>query len=237
MKLFKTKVGFLIIGLIFLIIILILFLTFRTKPSEDELISKLPPEQTVGLTKRYTEQIDKAKEIENKDYQKATLITNLRTKLPVTTENFSFSYQVNNDHYLVRLLGSDKIQAKNQFLKWLKEQNIEEQDISIVYFENNDFAITKTSLTDQLVGVTYPVNIYFSKPVNRDLLGISISPSISAYYDFNEDLTTLTITPTQYWEYGSEYKISVSKDSIDQTGSKLDKDYEFSFKTYPRSGI
>lgn len=99
------------------------------------------------------------------------------------------------------------------------------------------FSIISTNITLNPIGVADAVEILFSEPVNNESLNLTLSPEESILPLFNDNLTTLTIKPTSTWLYDTSYIIRVSSQTKSAKDQNLDKNYEFTFKTIPFSGI
>ncbi|MCR4306217.1 MAG: Ig-like domain-containing protein [Candidatus Daviesbacteria bacterium] len=114
------------------------------------------------------------------------------------------------------------------------DQNIEPID---QFIPPAKFKITSTNISDQPFEVDKDIRLIFEQPVDNESLNIKISPEEKVVFLFNSNLTELTITPTNAWDFNTRYTIKVSKSTKSQKQEYLDKDYEFYFETRPYGGI
>ncbi len=105
------------------------------------------------------------------------------------------------------------------------------------YIPPPKFKILSTNISDQPAEVLDVIRLSFDQPVDNKSLTIEISPQEDVIFLFNSDLTELTITPTNAWNFNTLYTIKVSKSTKSQKQESLEKDYEFSFQTEEYGGI
>ena len=103
--------------------------------------------------------------------------------------------------------------------------------------KTQQFNITSSNITNRLLNVSEVIKIKFSMPVKNQSLSLQINPNIEVRSSFDRNLSELTIEPFKAWRFDTIYIIRVSKTTMSSDGQNLDKNYEFTFKTTPLSGI
>lgn len=99
------------------------------------------------------------------------------------------------------------------------------------------FYITGSTLSAIPIGTTDSFSIFFSKPIANNGLVWSLQPEVPISLTFDESGSVLTVTPTQTWEFDTEYKLIIKKATSSVEGYKLDLDVVVNFKTAPYGGI
>lgn len=99
------------------------------------------------------------------------------------------------------------------------------------------FKIVSTNITNQPVAVNETVTVAFDRPANNEKLAFEITPQEKVVVLFSPDLTELTFTPLNAWDFNTRYTIKVLTSTQSQDKQFLDKDYEFSFQTEAYGGI
>lgn len=89
----------------------------------------------------------------------------------------------------------------------------------------------------QPISVAEGVNITFSKPVALGGLQIAITPEVVFTTEFSDNFKQMTIQPVPLWKYDTTYIVKISKETRSADNQTLDKDYTFTFRVLPFSGI
>jgi len=82
-----------------------------------------------------------------------------------------------------------------------------------------------------VTGRSTPVIITFSEPVNASSFygSFSLSPDITGDFAWSDNNSTVTFTPLRYYQYHTDYTVSVTKDLSDLSYNTLKEDYSFKF--------
>ncbi len=96
--------------------------------------------------------------------------------------------------------------------------------------------IANTSLNGKILRVTENIKITFNIPTSYESFFIEISPRARFIFSLSPSLNQLEIEPVDAWEYDIVYTLKLLKSN--QPGSQtIDKDYQFEYKTEPRTSI
>ena len=104
-------------------------------------------------------------------------------------------------------------------------------------FPKSEFKLLSSNITDQPISMADSIILIFNAPVNLNSLFYEIEPVEELNFSLNSTKTEVTIEPVGAWDFDTQYSIKVLKETKSQEGNLLDKDYVFTFKTYPYSGI
>lgn len=99
------------------------------------------------------------------------------------------------------------------------------------------FYITNTTLINTPIGITDNFSIFFSKPIASDGLILTIKPEVPVSLTFDESGSVLTVTPIRTWDFDTEYRLLIKKETSSSEGYKLDSDVAVIFKTASYGGI
>lgn len=201
-------------------------------------IQPLPLNQQQGQSYEYRSGSEEIAKKELAASKKWVAISELSKKLPLTFPTFSVRYVSKTNEYIVELLG-DQTNSRNDFLSWLNSQNINIEDIDVIYTQNStgDFAISSISLTNKPLGVIDPIRASFTDPIKTGTLNVVISPNVEFTIKANRDRTQLEITPNTTWGYGRTLTLTFKNNISSEDDITLGKDYSYTFKTIPYSGI
>lgn len=97
--------------------------------------------------------------------------------------------------------------------------------------------ISSSDITTQPISVVGSVTITFDQPVDNETLSLEITPSTILLPLFDSSQRVLTISPSEAWNFNTTYTLKVSPKTISADGETLDKEYIYTFKTLPYSGI
>lgn len=100
-----------------------------------------------------------------------------------------------------------------------------------------EFHIVSATVTDQPIFVTDTITLTFDRPANNEKFVFEITPEEKVLALFNPDLTKITFTPFNAWDFDTQYSIKVLKSTQAKDNQFLDQNYEFSFQTKPFIGI
>lgn len=98
-----------------------------------------------------------------------------------------------------------------------------------------NFTIVSTSISDQSVGINEPIKLQFNQPLGN--LVYSIDPQITLKQGSGSNPNEITLSPPDAWAFNTSYTLKISATSSSISNQTLDKDYSFTFKTPPYSGI
>jgi hypothetical protein len=99
------------------------------------------------------------------------------------------------------------------------------------------FKISSTTITQEPLSPAQPIKITFDSPASKQNLKVTTVPEVAIKTTFNKNLTEMTIEPIEIWDYNSSYILRITKEENNSEEKLLDKDYQFTFKTLPFSGI
>lgn len=99
------------------------------------------------------------------------------------------------------------------------------------------FSILGNSIKNSQLGIVDSFQVFFSDQLGYQDLNYSISPEIRIETSLDKTGKVLTIKPEGIWDFDTEYKLTISRESKSAGGQNLDKDTTITFKTPPYSGI
>lgn len=97
--------------------------------------------------------------------------------------------------------------------------------------------IEKTSLSGERLSVSSEIDIYFSEPVNQKTLGFLVEPETEISFLLDNAQNKLIIAPSKIWGFDTIYTLTILRSTQSVNGNYLQKDYVYTFKTVPYSGI
>lgn len=101
----------------------------------------------------------------------------------------------------------------------------------------NQFKILSTSLSDKPLGITEPIIIRFDKNASPFSVIYEINPTEEIKISPSFDPKEIIIEPTGAWNFDTSYQLKILKTTRSLDYSELDKEYNYTFKTVPYSGI
>ena len=99
------------------------------------------------------------------------------------------------------------------------------------------FRIISSTAPEEFIGITEPIKITLSRPVNLQALIYELKPETQTRVYANPEQTEITFDPKDAWNFDSEYSLKISKESQAVDGQALDMEYIYKFKTHSYSGI
>jgi hypothetical protein len=93
-------------------------------------------------------------------------------------------------------------------------------------------SIVTTNLPEDFMDVTSPIKLQINTAQSQKLI-YSLNPEASTSSIMNTSTKEFVITPKDAWSFNTTYTLKINKSD----NPNLDKDYSYTFKTYPYSGI
>lgn len=101
-----------------------------------------------------------------------------------------------------------------------------------VVLDKEKFIINKTNIiSDKFFSIADAVKVTFNQPVSAGEVVVDITPKTEFVLKQGVDQNEIIIEPKRLWSYDREYRITISDQTSSSSGNKLDKIYEFTFKT------
>ncbi len=98
------------------------------------------------------------------------------------------------------------------------------------------FQLISTSISGNSVGITEPIKLTFNQPVSDNIL-YTLRPQKEIRIRRAGDPNEIIVDPLDGWSFDTTYTLTILKTTSSATGETLDKNYTYSFKAPPYSGI
>lgn len=102
--------------------------------------------------------------------------------------------------------------------------------------QTSGFTLISTNIPKQSMGITGEIRLTFSQPVSEKLI-FTIKPKIEVRSGLGSSSFEFVIAPKDSWAFDTSYTLTISGSNISQYNQSLNKDFVYTFKTPPYSGI
>lgn len=100
----------------------------------------------------------------------------------------------------------------------------------------NGFRLISTNIPEKSISITGSIQLTFNMPVSKNLI-FTIEPKVEVVSGLSTSPYIFIIAPKDAWAFDTIYTLTISKSNLSQNNQGLDKDYVYTFKTPPFSGI
>jgi hypothetical protein len=97
--------------------------------------------------------------------------------------------------------------------------------------------VSSTNLNTPPRGVAEPIIVKFNHSFSLNDLKITLVPQVEIHTHIDSNNNQLIIEPKEIFDYASEYQLIITSSEDNKAEQNLDKDYSFTFKTLPYTGI
>lgn len=98
------------------------------------------------------------------------------------------------------------------------------------------FKLIATNISSGTIGITEPIKLQFDQPIISNII-YTIEPQKEEKIGIGATPNEIIIDPVDAWNFDTSYTLKILKSTKSVNGQYLDKDYTYTFKTPPYSGI
>lgn len=98
------------------------------------------------------------------------------------------------------------------------------------------FQLISSNLTSSELGITEPISLEFNQPISSNFV-YTLEPQKEVKIYSGSNPNEIIIDPVDAWAFNTDYTLRILKSTSSATGRVLDKDYIYTSKTPPYSGI
>lgn len=102
--------------------------------------------------------------------------------------------------------------------------------------QTSSFKLISTNIPETSMSITGSILLTFNQPISENLI-FTIEPKAVVQSGLGTSSYEFVIAPKDVWAFDTTYTLTVSKSNLSQNNQSLDKNYLYTFKTPPFSGI